>query len=67
MKSETKNIKEALEHKNVFYFFKRYGLAFVCSNAFKKAVYLKARDDSIFWLRNAPHCLKSGFNGDGKS
>jgi hypothetical protein len=64
MKSKTKNIEETLEHRSVFYFFRRYGLAFVCSNAFKRAVYLKACDDSIFWLRNAPHGLRGDCHGE---
>jgi hypothetical protein len=58
MRAKVEKIKEALEHENVFCFFKKYGLAFVCSNAFKRAVYLKAPNDSIFWLRNAPHGLR---------
>lgn len=60
MKSKTENLRRTLEHENVFYFFKRYGLGFVCSNAFVNAVYQKAREDVEVWFKHAPH----GLNGD---
>jgi hypothetical protein len=66
-KVEIKKLKEELDSFNVFSFFSRYGLDFLNSEGFIEAVYIKASEDTKFWLKHAPHNLSGDYHGERKS
>jgi hypothetical protein len=62
-RTEIEKLKKELDFFTVFSFFEKYGLNFVNSEAFRIATYLKANDDTKFWLTNAPHNLRGNHHG----
>jgi hypothetical protein len=50
-------VTRLLEDKTIAEFAQQYGLNSVCSDFFQQLVYMKAKSDTEFWLKHAPHKL----------
>jgi hypothetical protein len=53
-----KKVKTLLNNMSVAEIAQNAGLKFVTSEPFQIAVYTKAKEDTQFWLKNAPHGLR---------
>jgi hypothetical protein len=52
------NLSKLLENRTIVEFANKYGLDVVCSPFFQQIVYTKAKEDTEFWLKSAPHGLR---------